>query len=85
MLIFALSWGLVFGQLVSGHDPALGSGRKSAGVVVRQPQPKPKPQQTEFVYDPVSGVYVPVPIDRGTDAPTQTYSPPPAPVTTRQS
>jgi hypothetical protein len=78
-LLFAFVWTLVFGQMVSGHDPVLGSGQKAAATGSQhkpakptQPKPQPSRQPKQLEVDPATGQVVEVP--SGTASPPSASS-----------
>lgn len=94
--IFALLWAAVFVQMVSGHDPVLGTGTKVAAVTQQDPQrAKKRPSATrsdssELAIDPVTGEIVRVPSasSESSDSSSSEAAPAPAapaPVVTSQS
>jgi hypothetical protein len=88
LTLFAILWIGVFAQMVSGHDPALGSGTASAGAkptaqrTARHRRARPPKPQSTWVIDPETGVIERVPSDAATPAPAPVA---PAPVVTSQS
>jgi hypothetical protein len=68
---FATAWAIIFFQLVSGHDPALGTGSSSSAAATSS-----APVQASGSYTPESEYSYPAQDD---------YYAPPASVTTRQS
>lgn len=92
--IFALLWAVVFAQMVSGHDPVLGSGPRVASASEKsrpRPAQKPRPgsgQGSVLVYDPATGTIREVPASSplaGGNGAAPAPAPTPAPVVTSQS
>jgi hypothetical protein len=89
LALFGAFWVLVFAQMVSGHDPVLGRGSRTASTSGQRSgnSPKPKPahhvsRQPQLAIDPQTGAIVEVP---ATSAPVPAPAPAPTPVTTSQS
>jgi hypothetical protein len=91
LALFGLFWVIVFGQMVSGHDPVLSSKKKTAagspasanrrqGGSRRQSRATGQPQ---LAIDPQTGAIVQVP--PAATAPSAPSTAAPTPVTTSQS
>lgn len=92
LALFAISWAIVFGQLVTGNDPALSRSTRHAGKLLastrraprRNPTPSPQPQVSHdentdvAVAPPPTSDPTPTPVVTPSPAPTPT--PAPAPV-----
>ena len=86
--LFAVLWLAVFAQIVSGHDPVLGSGAAAGTKVAPQRKANTRParsaSQGEWVVDPETGVIERVP-SGASQAATPSQPAAPAPVITSQS
>ncbi len=92
-MLFAVLWLGVFAQMVSGHDPVLGSGpstKLARNTTTKQrsnPQPaRKRAEQSEWVMDPTTGEIYRVPSGSEQAATSSQPAPvSPAPVVTSQS
>jgi hypothetical protein len=95
LAVFALLWGALFAQMVSGHDPVLGSGtqvasaRGSATAHPTKQRSRSADDGSQLALDPETGAIVEVPSGSGSaggqQAAPATQAPTPAPVVTAQS
>jgi hypothetical protein len=87
LAFFVIAWMLLFGQMVSGHDPVLGSGSQSSAAGkpaadTRQRPTRPEQSQPQTVFDPATGQAVPQPGASAGTTPQPTPQPPPVTTST---
>ncbi len=88
LAFFAIAWLLLLGQLVSGHDPVLGSGSQSSAAAKSPADTRQRssgsepPTPQSVVIDPATGEAIP---QAGASGAAPQPTPQPPPVTTSTS
>jgi hypothetical protein len=80
LALFAASWAIIFGQLVTGNDPALSRSSRHAGKLLASTHRAPRRSATPSDEDSAVAVSPP-PVSDPAPTPVVTPAPAPAPVT----